>query len=804
MVLANKATTGLSMKSKLALTIFAGFALVCSARAIAGSNEPSVQETAPKNATANSLIVTVVDPNGKPVKSASVTTKEDSTERSFQTDAEGTCTIEFSGKISESRLSITVQAEGYVPMASVWRLKDESPPDSLRFELQQPATMGGTVVDSSGKPIPGVKILFGASSSISPDTHIYSTSLGVDLETDSKGRWSCERVPSSKLGSVWVQFLSDDHVHAIHRFNQPDWPLLRDQSHKQALQTGYRIRGRVTDAEGFPVYGAHCVTDGDHGDYRLRSFGSTNMNGEYELKSVAPGERYVTIMAEGYAPSIQKIALVDNDAKLDFKLVAGEQVSIELVDPAGKPIPDATVAIENWKNRRSLSGLIMQHSPLKTGPDGVMSWNSAPADPINFLISAKEFTRKTVRLSPRKAPYKLVLYPPLKVTGRVVNKKTKALLKNFKVIPGSKDSRGQMDWRHYKSFVGNDGALSWTQKSSEAEIFFRIEAEGYVDFITRGVKQTEGAVELSINLEPAKTRTISLLAPDGELATQAKVIFIDHKDGSRLNLRNGAIVSQEDRETKLTVRNGKFELPAQLKKSNIAVIAKEGYRFVDSKELESKTKIELLRWSRVEGVAHIGTKPAEGKTIQLFYRYENGAFLDYAAKVDANGKFTFSRVPSDLVNPHIFRQIITESKGGSFRSTSAFSLPIKLTPGETTKVQLGGTGRPVIGKLVAPADYDKPIAQWNHGRISLERSFIGPSGKVEQEFHGARIEIDGTFRFEDVPSGNYWFRSTVREKSERSWKDGPVIGSVSKKFVIEPMSDDRSDTPLDLGKLELR
>ena len=796
MVLNNELTASLSRKSRFALTVFAGLALVLSARAIAGSNASSVKEVVQETGvTEDSLVVIVVDPTGNPVESASVTTKEGKTEKSFQTDTHGKCNIGYSGAIPKSGLWITVQAKDYVPMKSVWLATYETPlPDSLKFELQRPAKVGGTVVDASGLPIPGVKLQFRAITPSSNDTHMFSTSLSVNLETDQNGRWSCERVPSSELGYVWGGFSSDDHVYVLHQFKQPDWPLLRDQTHKQTLQKGYRVRGRVTDAEGFPVCGAHCIVE------RSAPVMTTDMNGEYELTGVEPGERYVTMMAEGYAPVMHKVAIVDKNVDLDLKLAAGEQISIELVDPAGNPIADANVHL---RDRPSLSRL-MYHSPLKTGPDGVMNWKSAPVEAINYRISAEGFSRRTCRLSPRKAPYKLVLYPPLNVKGNIVDKISKAPIKKFKVFPGKKDFRGQMDWS-YPAFSGSDGALSWTQKDSEAETYFRIEAEGYVDFVTRGVKQTEGAVELAINLEPAKTRTISLIGPDGKMATQAKV-FLGRTRAihSGLYFRNGAVVDRELRQKKLTVRDGKLEIPVQSTEFNLTVIAKEGYRSIERKELEKSNQIQLLAWSRVEGIARIGAKPAVGETIKLMLFHEHGATIDYSAKVNEDGKFIFTRVPPNLVHPRVYRQIIKFSEGGFTSSASASTLPITLVPGKTTKVELGGSGRAVVGKLIAPDDYDSPIAQWNHGSILLERTITGPGGEVEKEYHGTVIGIDGTFRFEDVPAGHYQFEATIREKSEHRWKDGLVIGSVSKRFVIDPMPGGRSDKSFDLGKLDLR
>ncbi|MFK7769928.1 MAG: hypothetical protein AB8B55_22160 [Mariniblastus sp.] len=269
-------------------------------------------------------------------------------------------------------------------------------------------------------------------------------------------------------------------------------------------------------------------------------------------------------------------------------------------------------------------------------------------------------------------------------------------------------------------------------------------------------------------------------------------------------VRNGAEVDNERQEPKLNVSKGKFELPLKDEGARLLIFAKEGCANLLAKDLEKTDRVDLKGWARVEGVAKVGSKLAVGERISLSIQHEAKAYLfDYDTVVAKDGKFVFSCVPPDMKNPTVYRQVIISSRGGGSIVGSSFRNRIKLTPGETTNVEIGGTGRPVIGKLIVPPGYKKPVTDWNQGNTNLVREIAGPAGKVE-EYHGFSILADGSFRIEDIPAGIYRFKSRVAEEGEAMWKSGPTIGRVEIRIEIEAMDGGRSDTPLDLGELQLR
>ena len=114
-------------------------------------------------------------------------------------------------------------------------------------------------------------------------------------------------------------------------------------------------------------------------------------------------------------------------------------------------------------------------------------------------------------------------------------------------------------------------------------------------------------------------------------------------------------------------------------------------------------------------------------------------------------------------------------------------------------ITIVGTGRPVTGKVKVP-HYLKEKFDWQHTDYNLRiNSSEGPYTQL-----GFKIEVDGTFRIDDVPTGDYHLSVNAYEPAAdpRAFR-GERIGLLSQHFKVPEMSNGRSDEPLDLGVLEL-
>jgi hypothetical protein len=175
---------------------------------------------------------------------------------------------------------------------------------------------------------------------------------------------------------------------------------------------------------------------------------------------------------------------------------------------------------------------------------------------------------------------------------------------------------------------------------------------------------------------------------------------------------------------------------------------------------------------------------------------------------------------------------------------------VEVKPGEAAKVRIGGTGRPVVGRLVLPEgvrikahwelpgieirsaqkpDMERPVLPTTWDKLpATERSaqiaaWLGtPAGKAYRKakvaYSGAlqkgrwkmkdrhqflgTVMPDGTFRVDDVLPGNYVLTYNLMDPGSNPFTGRPLaIGTFL--FTMPPMDDARSDAPLDLGKIVL-
>ncbi len=123
--------------------------------------------------------------------------------------------------------------------------------------------------------------------------------------------------------------------------------------------------------------------------------------------------------------------------------------------------------------------------------------------------------------------------------------------------------------------------------------------------------------------------------------------------------------------------------------------------------------------------------------------------LSYTQTTDANGRFAFDRViPGD---GWIGRNILIMVDTGTTETTSSSMVPIQFTAGKTTHVDLGTSGRPVIGQLQSAAAQSQ---RFRRGFVLVD---VGGNGRTFR----ATVDRDGNFCIDDVPPGDYslsvWF-----------------------------------------------
>jgi len=259
----------------------------------------------------------------------------------------------------------------------------------------------------------------------------------------------------------------------------------------------------------------------------------------------------------------------------------------------------------------------------------------------------------------------------------------------------------------------------------------------------------------------------------------------------------------------------------------ILVEHEQGYARLPQEDLDSSHVVTLRPWGRVEGILKIGTQPG---TFQML-RLSSGPMLrqrdprvnvrDDEAETDASGRFIFKRIISGEARIARLTKIRPGSQGmGPW-------VPFDVKPGATVHVEVGGTGRPVVGRVAHMAGVDGdpvpvniqlnlklPKFEAPQGLTREQRAEWAkawrqtPAGKAffqecERAMHATypvKVEPDGSFRIDDVTAGTYEWAVFPMERAERdrhTW-------SVTPNTVIVPeIPGGRSDQPLGIGELEL-
>jgi len=144
-------------------------------------------------------------------------------------------------------------------------------------------------------------------------------------------------------------------------------------------------------------------------------------------------------------------------------------------------------------------------------------------------------------------------------------------------------------------------------------------------------------------------------------------------------------------------------------------------------------------------------------------------------------------------------------------------------------VDLGGTGRPIVGRFVLPSGI-KPGAIFPYLNQTLELIRPEPpcpeglnlaqratwlaewlatdAGKAytqSKRTYDTNVRPDGRFRVEDVSAGKYEIQAEVHEPGQGvPGTYGPELASISREITVPDIPGGRSDEPLDLGTIELK
>lgn len=200
-----------------------------------------------------------------------------------------------------------------------------------------------------------------------------------------------------------------------------------------------------------------------------------------------------------------------------------------------------------------------------------------------------------------------------------------------------------------------------------------------------------------------------------------------------------------------------------------------------------------------------GAKLDIGARTRVAERFHLVVWCNQSAVTDDRGRFRVEKLPPGLAQvSHVIE--VPGKEGSSYRPVQF----VEIAAGKPTQLVFGGSGRPIMGKLVgagnfkdvririAPnAPYAGFLADSQDPTWPAYAQFLrSPAGKNYVK-GGLKVNADGTFRIENVPPESYQLFVTVPGAGGKAENIG------YRSFTIKTIPGGVSDEPHDLGEIKV-
>ena len=346
-----------------------------------------------------------------------------------------------SGRFQLSRLAagtaygLRVQHQGFAPARlEVPARAAAGPVPELRVVLHAGRTAFGRVIDGGRRPVSGAQIQLRAT----PTTDINARMregrdrLRFPGSTDAGGRFEVRNLPAGTFDlAVHARGFAPLTVPAL---ALPDGNGSSDLGTVQ-LAPGGAIRGVVSDAQGEPVANAEVAAQGADRDGLSFLLGEaestaavTAADGSFALEDLAPGRTLDLVVTHpGFGPTSAPGVAVPTPTPLRVVLRPTARVSGRVLDPDGKPVAGATVAVSEDARELS-SSRSMGGGPKQGIADDEGGFAFADVAPGPFELSADapqhqsaELRGLEVKPGQELSGLEIVLPPGASVEGRVLS-----------------------------------------------------------------------------------------------------------------------------------------------------------------------------------------------------------------------------------------------------------------------------------------------------------------------------------------------------------------------------------------------
>ena len=237
-----------------------------------------------------------------------------------------------------------------------------------------------------------------------------------------------------------------------------------------------------------------------------------------------------------------------------------------------------------------------------------------------------------------------------------------------------------------------------------------------------GFKDDEGELVHDFRLRKGHPMAGVVRGNDGKPLAGAEVWLSNAS--YRTHIENGradAFFSSDDMKS-VTDAEGRYKFKPQDEPTGLVVLHDAGFARVTPEQLQDSPDVMIAPWARVEGIVRVGTKPVPDQPIRLTVETirtstTQDAFYEYTSRTDAQGRFVVERVLPGLAYAATNSRFgTTEGRYGAIGSGY-----FDVVAGESKRIAIGGTGRPVVGRIRVPPGTILPASLVNGtGRLVLK------------------------------------------------------------------------------------
>ena len=745
------------------------------------------------------LVVRVADMQGQAVPGATVTVDPEllNVSRSRETDAAGRAALRVHGGYGQC---LRVEKAG-MATAEYRVANGRGLPTAITLRRGEPYR--GTVLDRKGRAIPfaAVQLRIRSDKSMPFGT---SDQILTTL-SDERGKW---RTPALPIEGFATRSLPT--ARGIHHSGERMAPVaisladvLAGRSMVLTLQRAVPLRGRVIAPQGQPVEGlsARLWPAQRSTEERVRQ-ARTDGEGRFVFPRPGLGGHSLVIHGGALAPKAVPVFVKQGMAEVIVRMQPGQTIRGRVVDPDGNPLPGMQIEATEWRS------FLSDYWQARTDGQGRFAWQEAPEGVTRFRVSGRErISIARYPLQPSNEEQTIALPSILRLHGTINDAVTEKPIPHCLIL-GGKAPRWDNPAEQTPPTWGRNGAWKAAQGTYELRIN-RIshgqilglrfgEAHGYVPHTIFPMEIGAGGERrLDIRLQPEQHQGLAPVVrqPDGRPAAGAKIYFLKPRQQLTIGNNGGEDLVQVQIPRKLaaeTDSEGRYRLSPQGGLGYLVVCHPTGFLEVDAQQAQTPLGLQLQAWATVKGMCRSEGKPAVGHELYLFPDRKSlpadSPRVDYWLNADTNvaGRYIFHRVPPG--HGHIYDGFV----GGE---RPRRGVPYQVAPGKTVRVDFGGEGRHVTGRLALPDGMPQAVG-WNRGWGSLA------DGKRTYHF---TVGKTGVFHIEDVPAGDWQLRINLWSPLPDPYKrdERELWGSVTRRLAVPKAAGEDSRGALDLGTLVL-